>query len=93
MLGIDYRQLSVPPKSGRNLLVFVSVIQTGTALCPSDHTIEVIQNKPHGTYDRFRSVHARYRVLANTRVLLQIKTSAEPRQMISDWFRYGGTAS
>jgi len=69
------------------------VIQAGTVLCPSDHTIEAVQNKVHGTYDRFRSVPASYRVPANSRVLLQIKTSAEPCQMMSDWFRYGGTAS
>jgi len=84
---------SVPTKSGRILLVFMPVIQAGTAICPSGHTIEVIQNKPHGTYERLRRVPASYRVHANSRTILQIETSADPRQLMSDWFRYRGTAS
>jgi len=93
MWGINYRQLSVPTKSGRILLVFIPVIQAGTHLRPSGHTIEVTQNKLLGTCERLRSVPASYQVHAHSRALLQIKISAESRQMMSDWFLYRGTAS
>ena len=80
-------------RTGRILLVFIPVIQTGTTLCPSGHTIAVIQNKPHGTCETILSAPASYQVHANSRALLQIETSAEPRQLMSDGFHYRGTAS